>query len=80
MEFDFEAVKALLEMFGGEETTVSVVEENGELRAYYTEYPEEGSVILSCGDDSIEAAGLARRAKQRKALEHALSRDAKYAK
>lgn len=75
MELMLEQAKQLLQMFGGEETTVSLTETGEGLCAYYTDYPEEGSIILGTED-----AGLALRARQRKALEKTLSRDPKYKK
>lgn len=53
MEITLEQARQLLQMFGGEETTVSLTETD---------------------------AGLALRAKERKALEKTLSRDPKYKK
>lgn len=46
MEFNLEQVKTLLEMFGGEDAAITVVKNGDELRAYHTDYPEEGSVEL----------------------------------
>jgi hypothetical protein len=58
MDFKYQEVKDLLEFFGGdEETEISVIEVKEEdpnhsgpgLYAYYSEYPDEGSMLLGSG-------------------------------
>lgn len=51
LEFDLASAKALLDMFGGADTLVSVTRHEGKLIAYATEYPEEGSIVLGGGGD-----------------------------
>jgi hypothetical protein len=46
MEFTLEQAKKLLEMFGGEEASITVMKKGEGLLAYYTDYPDEGSVEL----------------------------------
>lgn len=52
MEFNFVKAAELMEMFGGVEADITVIEENGELIAYYTDYPEEGHQVLG-GSDAV---------------------------
>jgi hypothetical protein len=47
LEFNLAQAKGLLEMFGGCDTSITVDKHEGELIAYSTEYPEEGSTILT---------------------------------
>jgi hypothetical protein len=77
MEFNLSQAKALLEMFGGKDAAITVCEKGGELLAYHTDYPDEGSIVLGEIDEEL---ALARRAKQRIALEKILSRDPQYKK
>jgi len=46
MQFNITQVMDLLEMFGGEDADITVLEESGQLIAYYTDYPEEGHQVL----------------------------------
>jgi len=58
MKFTYQEVKDLLEFFGGdEETEITVIEVKASdpnhsgpgLYAYYSEYPDEGTMILGNG-------------------------------
>lgn len=43
---DLKQVDLLVKMFGGDDTSISIKKIDGKNYAYYTEYPEEGSVCL----------------------------------
>jgi len=50
MNFTFTEVKNLLAAFGGDEDTeITVVEDEGVKKAFYTEYPEEGHIDITSG-------------------------------
>jgi len=46
LEFNLKQAKTLLEMFGGEDANITVIDDGDDLIAHHTDYPEEGSVIL----------------------------------
>jgi hypothetical protein len=46
IELTKEQAANLLEMFNGDEATITVTGKDGELVAYHTDYPEEGSLEL----------------------------------
>jgi len=58
MNFTYQEAKDLLEFFGGyKETEITVIEVSGDdpnhsgpgLYAYYSEYPDEGTMLLGTG-------------------------------
>ena len=58
VQIDFKQATELLAMFGGEpsEITLSIVDghEGKGLYAYFTDYPEEGSIYLGVSDEEAE--------------------------
>ena len=47
IEINLEQAKKLLEMFGGEEASITLQQEGDKIIAWYTEYPDEGIIMLN---------------------------------
>ncbi len=48
VSLNFKQAKELVELFGGEDAEITLTEiEYGVLRAHFTEYPEEGCILLA---------------------------------
>jgi hypothetical protein len=54
LKFNYEQAKDLLNLFGEEDADITVQESDGKLYAYFTEMPEEGSIILGDPEEEHE--------------------------
>jgi hypothetical protein len=43
---NFKQAKELVELFGGEDAEITLTEMDDGLRAHFTDYPEEGTILL----------------------------------